>query len=306
MKKIYLFLYCLVQFGCNLNAMDMIYKTVNVQGLTIFYREAGTDQEETILFLHGFPSSSHMYRDVMKDLAGKYHVIAPDYPGFGFSSAPSVHEFEYTFDNMSAIMEQFIDEVGLKNFHLFVQDYGSPVGFRIASKRPELVKSLVIQNANAYEEGFGEFASEIFGYHERNDLEGLRAFKEKLFSYEGIKEQYLSGVGDTTKIDPASYLLDDYFMKREGIAEIQHHLFDNYGSNIPRYPEWQHYFRTYQPPALIVWGKNDPYFDKAGAEAYLKDLKNVELHFFNSGHFLLEEYHHEVVNLIINFIDHKK
>lgn len=276
--------------------------SIEINGLSIFYRESGQQNQETILFLHGNPSSSHMYKSLMTILEDKYHVIAPDYPGFGFSDRPTIEEFEYSFDNISQIIEQFIDKLKLKNFYLFVQDYGGPMGFRIATRRPELIKGLIIQNANVYKEGFGEWAIEIGTYVQNNDIEGLNTYKKHLTSLEGIKEQYITGAKDTNLIDPSSYFLDYAFLNRPGVKEIFLTLFDNYGTNFEKYEEWQNYLRTYQPPTLVVWGENDKFFSRPGGEAYAKDLNDVTLHFFDGGHFMLEEYKSEVAILIDTFI----
>lgn len=277
-------------------------KTIEINGLSIFYREGGEQHKETILFLHGNPTSSHMYKEVMNLLQDKYHVIAPDYPGYGFSDRPTTSKYEYSFDNISHTMDEFIDALGLTNFYLFVQDYGGPIGFRIASKRPELIKGLIIQNANVYAEGFGEWAMEIGGYTQNNDIEKLNAYKKHLVSLEGLKEQYVTGVKNECAIDPASYFLDYAFLQRPGVEELFLTLFDNYGTNFEKYEEWQNYLRTHQPPTLVVWGTNDKFFSKPGGEAYGKDLKNVEIHFFDGGHFMLEEYSPEVAQLIKKFI----
>lgn len=282
--------------------MKTTYKKLNLDNLSLFYREAGAPSKETILLLHGFPSSSYMFRDLIEGLSENYHVVAPDYPGFGLSSAPSPAEFEYTFDNVAILVEQFIEALKLPGFHLMVQDYGGPIGFRIASKRPEWIKSLIIQNANAYEEGLGELPKKIGAFLEQQDFEGYTNFKEYIFSLDGIKSNYLTGIKDSSKINPAAYLLDDYFMQRPGRKEIQHALFDNYGSNYSKYHEWQNYFKAHQPVALVVWGENDPFFSKTGAEAFSKDLAHIEYHFFDSGHFMLEEYAPEVAELIHSFI----
>lgn len=283
--------------------MEILHKEINIENVSIFYREAGNKAKQTILLLHGFPSSSHMFRNIMKELSNDYHLIAPDYPGFGNSSTPSPSEFEYTFDNLADITEKFIDQLNLSNIHLLVQDYGGPIGFRIAQKRPELIQGLIIQNANAYFEGIGEYPKKIKGYIEQEDFAGLTDFKNHLFSLEGIKSQYIHGTENPEKIDPSSYLTDHYFMQREGITAIQHALFDNYGTNFPKYAEWQTYFKEHQPKTLIIWGENDFFFTKEGAEAYKNDLKNVESHFFNSGHFMLEEHYAESAQLIDNFIN---
>ncbi len=277
-------------------------KTIEINGLSIFYRESGQENRETILFLHGNPTSSHMYKDLMSLLKDDYHVIAPDYPGYGFSDRPSISDYEYSFDNISATMNQFIDALELKNFYLFVQDYGGPVGFRIANQRPNLIKGLIIQNANVYAEGFGEWAMKIGGYIQNNDLEKMNAYKKHLVSLEGLKEQYVTGTKDTSLIDPSSYYLDYAFLQRSGVKELFLTLFDNYGTNFEKYEEWQSYLKIHQPPTLVVWGTNDKFFSKPGGEAYAKDLKDVEIHFFDGGHFMLEEYSSEVAQLIKKFI----
>ncbi|TPN87782.1 alpha/beta fold hydrolase [Aquimarina algicola] len=277
-------------------------KSIKINDLTIFYRESGVQNKETILFLHGNPTSSHMYKGLMSLLEDKYHVIAPDYPGYGFSDRPRVSEYEYSFDNISNTMNQFIDKLNLKNFYLFMQDYGGPIGFRIATRRPELINGLIIQNANAYTEGFGEWAIKIGEYIQNNNLEQLNAYKKHLVSLEGLKEQYVTGAKDVSLIDPSSYFLDYAFLQRPGVQELFLTLFDNYGTNFEKYEEWQHYLKTYQPPTLVVWGSNDKFFSKPGGEAYAKDLKDVEIHFFDGGHFMLEEYAKDVSVLIKNFI----
>ncbi|WP_299434820.1 alpha/beta hydrolase [uncultured Aquimarina sp.] len=277
-------------------------KTIEINGLSLFYREAGQQNKETILFLHGNPTSSHMYKELMNLLKDDYHVIAPDYPGFGFSSRPGIDEYEYSFDNISHTINQFIDTLKLNNFYLFVQDYGGPIGFRIANQRPELIKGLIIQNANTYLEGLGEWAIEIGGYIQNNDLEKMNTYKKHLVSLAGLKEQYITGAKDTSLIDPSSYYLDYAFLQRSGVQELFLTLFDNYGTNFEKYEEWQNYLRTYQPPTLVVWGTNDKFFNKHGGEAYAKDLKDVQLHFFDGGHFMLEEYNADVALLIKKFI----
>ena len=285
--------------------MNTQNKIIKINGLSIFYREAGQENKEKILLLHGFPSSSHMYKDLIEELSDTYHLIAPDFPGFGLSSAPSTSDFEYTFDNVSSIVEQFIDTLKLDSFYLFVQDYGGPIGFRLATKRPNLIKGLIIQNANAYKEGFGEWAAKIGKFQQANDMEGLNKFKDYLMSLEGLKEQHLGGASKPSTIDPSYYLMDNAFLNRKGAKEIQTAMFFNYGTNFPKYPEWQNYFQTHQPKTLIVWGENDKFFTKVGGEAYSKDLKNIESHYFNGGHFLLDEYSIEVAEKINNFILNK-
>ncbi len=277
-------------------------KSIKINDISIFYRESGQKNEETILFLHGNPTSSHMYKSLMASLENNYHVIAPDYPGYGFSDSPSTKEFEYSFENISVLMDKFIDKLNLNKFYLFVQDYGGPIGFRIATRRPELIKGLIIQNANIYVEGFGEWALEIGGYMQNNDVEAMNKYKKHLTTLEGLREQYVTGSKEASLIDPASYFLDYAFLNRPGIKDIFLTLFDDYGSNFEKYEEWQNYLKTYQPPTLVVWGENDKFFSSPGAEAYKKDLKNVEIHLFDGGHFMLEEYYKEVAVLTDLFI----
>jgi len=283
----------------------MNHNTIDVNGVSIFYREAGQKNKETIVLFHGNPTSSYMYKDLMNLLKDRYRVIAPDYPGYGFSGRPSTEEYEYSFDNIAKTMDQFIDKLRLNKFYLFIQDYGGPVGFRIACQRPEFIKGLIIQNANVYAEGFGEWAMEIGGYMQNNEVEKMTAYKKHLVSLEGLKEQYVTGAKDVSLIDPSSYNLDFAFLQREGVNELFLTLFDDYGSNFTKYDEWQNYLRTHQPPTLIVWGTNDKFFNKQGGQAYTKDLNDVEIHFFDGGHFMLEEYSTEVAQLIKEFITTK-
>lgn len=278
------------------------YSTVSVNGINIFYREAGAGNAHTILLLHGFPSSSHMYRNLLEGLSSRYHLIAPDYPGFGLSSCPSPETFEYTFDNIAHVMEQFIDTLGLKKFSLYVQDYGGPVGFRIASKRPELVQALIIQNANAYMEGLGPAVQKIGQLSEAGDPKALDAAIDVKLSLEGVKEEILTGVYYPERVSPDAYLMNHYFLERPGNKDIQKTLFKNYPTNFPEYEHWQQYFRQHQPPALVVWGKGDPIFIVPGAQAYTRDLKNAALHLLDGGHFLLEEQCPAVAGLIDDFL----
>lgn len=283
--------------------MKTIHKQVNIDGLNIFYREAGIENKDTILLLHGFPSSSHMYRQIIELLADKYHLVAPDYPGFGLSDIPKPDQFEYTFDNVTQVISKFIDTLALESFYLFMQDFGGPIGFRIATERPEKIKGLIIQNANAYVEGFGEWAQQIGAFVNNKDFEGLETYKNHLLSLDGLKMQYLEGTANPFAVDPISYLTDLAFLDRPGVREAQTLMFNNYGTNFPQYETWQNYFRTYQPKTLIVWGENDKFFSKPGGEAYSKDLTNIETYFFNSGHFALEEYVLDISKKIKHFIN---
>lgn len=282
------------------------YKKISIDGLEIFYREAGNPANPLILLLHGLPSSSHMYRNLMTDLSSQYHVIAPDYPGFGLSSNPRVTEFTYTFDALSDIMEHFIDGLQLKQINLYMQDYGGPVGFRIASRRPELIHSLIIQNANAYLEGLGAGLQQLGKLQQSGDSIALNKALLHIISYEGIKEQYIEGAENQNKISPDAYNMDNFFMDRQDIQNVQVALLKNYQSNFPKYPEWHQYFKNHQPHTLVIWGRNDPIFIAPGAEAYKKDLKNAEVHLLNGGHFVLEEHHEIVAGIISQFLTKRK
>ncbi len=279
------------------------YKTVNVDKLDIFYREAGLKSQPTILFLHGFPSSSHMYRDILVDLSSKYHVVAPDYPGFGLSSNPDVRNYQYTFDNLSITIEHFVEALGLKDITLYLQDYGGPIGFRLAVRRPELIHALVIQNANAYVEGLGDAIAPMKNYFNDPNERTEKAAREILNT---TKWQYTDGVADLSKINPDSYMIDQLYLDRPGNDQIQLALFRDYKSNLAQYEEWQSYFREKQPATLVIWGRNDKIFITPGAEAYKRDLKNIEVNIFNGGHFLLEEYHQEAALLIDSFLAKNK
>jgi pimeloyl-ACP methyl ester carboxylesterase len=278
------------------------YRTVSIEGTDIFYREAGNAGKPTLLLLHGFPSSSHMFRQLFSQLSSDFHLIAPDYPGFGYSASPAPAAFEYSFDHLADLVEKFIDQLGLRDVIFYMQDYGGPIGFRIASKRPELIKGLIMQNANAYMQGLGPAVQQIGALTQANDLEGLDAAVNHMMSYEGIKEQYVYGVSSADAISPDSYTLDHFLIEQPGRKEIQKLLFNNYGSNFPKYPQWQQYLREHQPPALITWGKNDVIFPGSGALAYKEDLPNAEIYLYEGGHFLLEEYGTEIAELIRIFM----
>jgi len=277
------------------------FKTIKVDGLDIFYREAGDKNKPAILLLHGFPSSSHMYRDLINDLSADYHLIAPDYPGFGQSSSPSPSAYNYSFDNLALTINHFIDALELKKFSLYVQDYGGPVGFRIAAQRPELIQALIVQNANAYDEGLGEALGPLVAYIQNQNAEtekGVRGF----LSFDATKWQYTDGAEDVSKISPDSYTTDQYYLDRPGNDEIQLALFRNYGTNLPLYDTWHSYFRKYQPATLVISGKNDKLFIAAGAEAFKKDIKDAQLSLLNGGHFVLEEKHAEAALVIKSFL----
>lgn len=267
----------------------MFHRTVKVDGLDIFYREAGPKDAPAILLLHGFPTSSHMFRNLIPALADRYHVVAPDYPGYGHSSAPTVDQFEYTFDNLAKVVDAFAERVGLNKYALYVQDYGAPVGYRLAVKHPERVTALIVQNGNAYDEGIAnDFWVPIKAYW-KDRTEANAAPLRKFVTPEATRRQYTDGVRDIEAISPDNWTIDQALLDRPGNAEIQMALLSSYGSNPPRYPEWQAYFRKYQPPTLIVWGKNDAIFPAEGAYPYRRDLKDVDFHLLDTGHFALEE-----------------
>lgn len=284
-------------------SIEIQNQQTDIDGISIFYREAGPKDAPTILMLHGFPSSSHMYRNLITNLSNEYHVIAPDYPGFGFSDVPSVEDFEYSFDNIANVIEKFTTKVVGNNFYLLMHDYGGPIGMRIATKNPNNIKGLVILNANSYMEGLGEWSIKIGGYVQNKQFEELEKFKNYLISSEGIKEQYITGANNPVNIDPISYLTDNAFFDRKNVRDVQSVLFNNYGSNFPKYPEWQNYLKTQQPKTLVLWGENDKFFSKAGGDAYRNDLKDVEIHFYDTGHFLLEEFLSDATNRIRIFLE---
>lgn len=279
-----------------------VHKTVDVDGLEIFYREAGPKDAPTILLLHGFPTSSHMFRNLIPQLSDRFHVVAPDYPGFGNSSMPTVDQFHYTFDNLAKVMERFIKKVGLKSYSLYLMDYGAPVGFRLAVSHPERIDSLIIQNGNAYEEGLREFWKPFRVYWKDPSPENAEPLKQSL-NIDATKWQYTHGVRNSAAISPDNWLVDQYLLDREGNQDIQLQLFYSYGSNPPLYPQWQEYLREYQPPTLVVWGKNDQIFPAEGAYPYKRDLNNLEFHLLDTGHFALEEDSDLIANYIGRFLD---
>jgi len=264
------------------------YRTVKIDGQQIFYREAGPKDAPVILLLHGFPTSSHMFRNLIPALSDKYRVIAPDYPGYGNSSMPSPTEFEYSFDNLAKLVDKFTEAVGATKFALYVQDYGAPIGFRIASAHPERITGLIIQNGNAYEEGLRDFWVPFKAYWKEQSAQNKAALTP-YFELAATKWQWTHGVKDAATISPDTWTLDQAGMDRSGNKDIQLALFMSYGTNPPLYPKWQEYFRTHQPPTLIVWGKNDFIFPAEGAEPYKRDLKNIDFNLLDTGHFALEE-----------------
>jgi pimeloyl-ACP methyl ester carboxylesterase len=283
-------------------AVEVQYKTVRIDGLDVFYREAGPSDAPVVLLLHGFPTSSHMFRNLIPALADKFRLVAPDYPGFGNSSMPTVDEFDYTFDNLARVVEKFTNEVGLSRYTLYLQDYGAPIGFRLAAKHPQRVQALVIQNGNAYEEGLRDFWKPFKAYWSDRSEANAAALR-KFLELDATKWQYTHGVRQPKAISPDNWLTDQCLLDRPGNKEIQLQLFYSYGSNPARYPEWQAYFRRHQPPTLIVWGKNDQIFPADGAHPYKRDLKNLQFHLLDTGHFALEEDHHVIAGLMRRFLE---
>ena len=277
------------------------YQYATVRGLKMFYREAGAKESPTIVLLHGFPSSSHMFRDLIPQLADKFHVIAPDYIGFGYSDAPSVSEFEYTFDNLAAYVEDFLfNALGLKKFSIYVQDYGAPVGYRIAFKHQDAIEGIIVQNGNAYAEGIGGGFDPLKPYWANRNAE-TEAPVRSVLTLPTTIFQYTHGVKDVSRISPDSYTVDQHFLDRPGNDAIQLNLLHNYQANLPHYDEWQTFFRNKQPKTLIVWGKHDPFFTVEGAQAYLRDIPKAELNLLDTGHFALEDSCDFIAQKIVSF-----
>lgn len=271
-----------------LHYTPVYYKKQNIDGVNIFYREAGDPTKETLVLLHGFPSSSHQYRKVLAQLSDDYHLIAPDYPSFGESDFPSPTDYEYTFDNIAKTIDGLLEKLKLNSYVLMIQDYGAPIGFRIASKHPERVRGIINQNGNAYEEGLGNAWADVRKFWANRNPETEKALLG-VFSLEGLKWQYTHGTQNPETVNPDTWNLDYLRMSRPGAHKVNLDLFYDYQNNIKLYPKWQQYMREHQPPMLIVWGKNDAFFPEPGAQAYKKDLKNIDFHILNTGHFALEE-----------------
>ncbi len=276
------------------------YKTARVNELNVFYREAGPQNAPVILLLHGFPTSSNMFRNLIPRLAGSFRVVAPDYPGFGQSSMPDRKDFAYTFENLTNVVDKLVEQLGLGKFSLYVMDYGAPVGYRLALQRPDKVQALIVQNGNAYEEGLREFWDPIKKYWADSRPENRTAL-HFLVEPKSTRWQYENGVSDRTLLDPTTWMVDQVGLDRPGNREIQMDLFRDYGTNVPLYPQFQAFFRKYQPPTLIVWGKNDFIFPPEGAAPYSRDLKNIETHLLDTGHFALETHGEEIASRIEAF-----
>jgi pimeloyl-ACP methyl ester carboxylesterase len=309
------------------NVPNINYRTITVDDVDIFYREAGNPKNPTILLLHGFPTSSHMFRDLIAELADEYHLIAPDYPGYGFSSMPNVKDFDYTFDNVATLVGKFVDQIGVDKFSIYLMDYGAPIGFRIATAQPNRIQSLIVQNGNAYNEGINNnFWEPIKAYWKDRKAvnKGLdndfwknvkAAYKQPTMSNDNAlrflttlgatKWQYTNGVKNIEAVSPDTWGHVQPLLDREGNQDIQLDMFYSYGSNPPLYPEWQAYLRDNQPPTLIVWGKNDEIFPAAGAEPYKRDLQDLEYHLIDTGHFALETHGQEIADLMRDFLNRK-
>jgi len=277
------------------------YKTLNVNGLNIAYRESGDVKNPTILLLHGFPSSSHQYRKVLNQLSDDFHLIAPDYPGFGNSDFPSATDFEYTFDNFAVTIDAFLEKKGITSFAMMIQDFGAPVGFRIATAHPERITAIINQNGNAYEEGLGPAWKGVQAlWADRN--EATEKALIPVFSLDGMKWQYTHGTRNPENINPDTWHLDYLRVSRPNAHEVYIDMFDDYQNNLKLYPIWQQYLRDNQPPLLIVWGKNDEFFPESGAEAFKKDVKNIDYNIYDTGHFALEEDGEEIIAKIRAFM----
>jgi pimeloyl-ACP methyl ester carboxylesterase len=284
--------------------MSTTYRTVSVDGLKVFYREAGEAHAPTLLLLHGFPTSSHMYRGLIPALADRYHMVAPDLPGFGFTEAPDRTRFTYSFDHLAKVTERFTEILGLDRYALYVFDYGAPVGFRLAVRQPERITALISQNGNAYVEGLSEGWNPIQAYWKNPSPENraaLRAFLEP----EATRWQYTHGVPNPERLSPDAWTLDSALLARPGNDEIQLDLFGDYQSNVALYPEFQQYIRSRRPALLAVWGKNDPFFLPAGAEAFKRDNPEAEIHLLDAGHFALESHGPEIAAIIRDFLARK-
>jgi pimeloyl-ACP methyl ester carboxylesterase len=279
------------------------FRKVDVDGIKVFYREAGPKDAPTILLLHGFPTAGHMFRDLIPQLADRFRLVAPDLPGFGQSDMPTRGAFTYTFENIANVIDRFTEVIGLHRFAMYVFDYGAPVGFRLAVRHPDRVTTLISLNGNAYEEGLSGGWNPIRAYWQepsQANREALRSF----LAPETTRRQYTQGVPDVTAVSPDGYSLDNFYLARPGADEIQLDLLGDYKSNVALYPTFQNYFRTHKPRFLAVWGKNDPFFLPQGAEAFRRDIPDATVHFFDTGHFALETHATDIAAIIHDFFAH--
>jgi pimeloyl-ACP methyl ester carboxylesterase len=279
----------------------VIYGSTEVNGLKIFYRESGPADAPKLLLLHGYPSAGHMFRDLIPLLADRFHLVAPDLIGFGQSDMPSRDSFTYTFDALTDVLEAFTDAIGFDRYALYVFDYGAPTGFRLAARRPERVTAIVTQNGNAYTEGLSDGWNPIRAYWE-NPTEANREAIRSLVQPQTTVWQYTHGVPDPSLVSPDGYTLDNYYLARPGAHDVQLDLFLDYASNVALYPEFQKYFRTRQPPLLAIWGRNDPFFLPAGAEAFKRDIAAAEIQLLDTGHFALETHASEIATAVRGFL----
>ena len=277
------------------------YKRAVVGGNAVFYREAGPKDAPTILLLHGFPTSSHMFRNLIPILADDYHVVAPDLPGFGFSEVPDRKTFSYTFENLANVIDRFTQTIGLNRYAIYLFDYGAPVGLRLALAHPERITAIISQNGNAYEEGLSQGWNPIQKYW-KEPTSANRAALRDFLTPEATKSQYVYGVAEETLVAPEAFTLDSALLARHGNDEIQLDLFLDYASNVALYPKFQEYFRTQRPPLLATWGKNDPFFLPQGAEAFRRDNPDAEVHLFDAGHFALETHASQIAEVILAFL----
>ncbi|CAG9270981.1 Alpha/beta hydrolase fold [Paraburkholderia unamae] len=277
------------------------YRRADVDGYNVFYREAGRAGAPKLLLLHGFPSAGHMFRDLVPRLADRFHIVAPDLPGFGQSDLPERSQFAYTFENIANVMARFTERIGFDRFAVYVFDYGAPTGFRLALKHAERITAIVSQNGNAYEEGLSDGWNPIRAYWQDASAANREALRA-LLTRETTIWQYTHGVPDASAVSPDGYSLDDYYMNRPGAQDIQLDLFRDYRNNVALYPAFQEYFRVHRPPLLAVWGKNDPFFLPAGAQAFTRDLPDAVVRFFDTGHFALETHANEIAGAIRDFL----
>jgi pimeloyl-ACP methyl ester carboxylesterase len=277
------------------------YRTADVDGFKVFYREAGPPDAPKLLLLHGFPSAGHMFRDLLPLLADRFHLVAPDLPGFGQSDMPPRGKFSYTFDNIARVIERFTEVIGFDRYAVYVFDYGAPTGFRLAVRHPERITALISQNGNAYEEGLSEGWNPIQAYWQ-NPSQANRDALRTFLTPEATRWQYTHGVPDQMVVSPDGQNLDNFYLARPGAHEVQLDLFGDYKSNVALYPSFQEYFRTHKPPLLAVWGKNDPFFLPPGAEAFKRDNPRAVVRFLDTGHFALETHSREIANSIRDFL----